>query len=155
MAEGDSEEVSSSSSNPVRKGFGKVQPKKEKTKAQIEREQAGSRYDKMQQSGMPEYNIWIKVKGADEKSWFPVGSLCVDRSSKVNEAIFQNEDALLKGAFRLFPKLAKESEFEYGFQLKEFPDEPVRPAEKPSETSNAIKDFFDKILSPLNLDDKK
>ncbi|KAA8492411.1 hypothetical protein FVE85_7918 [Porphyridium purpureum] len=134
------------------KGFGEPPKTREKSKGQLEREAAAQKYEKMQSSGMPEYNVWIRPQ--DDKNWYPVGSLAVDRSSKIEEAIYENEDALLKGAFRLFPKLQKAGPLEYGFQLKEFPDEPVRLAEKPSASSNMFKDFFDKLLSPLNLDNK-
>eukprot|EP00182_Erythrolobus_australicus_P005473 CAMPEP_0185833240 /NCGR_PEP_ID=MMETSP1353-20130828/2554_1 /TAXON_ID=1077150 /ORGANISM="Erythrolobus australicus, Strain CCMP3124" /LENGTH=165 /DNA_ID=CAMNT_0028531499 /DNA_START=154 /DNA_END=651 /DNA_ORIENTATION=- len=154
MAENESAGESSDEENF--KGFGKKPAPRPKSQGQIEREKASMRYDSMQKAGMPEYNIWIRVPGADEKSWYPVGSLCVDRSSKIADAIYANEEGLLSGAFRLFPRLRKESEvFEYGYQLKEFPDEEIRVAAKPSATSNVIRDFFNKILSPLNLDDKK
>ena len=42
-------------------------------------------------------------------------------------AIFNNEDELLKGAFRAFPKLKSSTDkFEYGYRLREFPDDEVK-----------------------------
>eukprot|EP00184_Porphyridium_aerugineum_P001767 CAMPEP_0184697354 /NCGR_PEP_ID=MMETSP0313-20130426/4341_1 /TAXON_ID=2792 /ORGANISM="Porphyridium aerugineum, Strain SAG 1380-2" /LENGTH=197 /DNA_ID=CAMNT_0027156135 /DNA_START=89 /DNA_END=682 /DNA_ORIENTATION=- len=140
------------------KGFGAKPQPKEKSKAQIDREKAAAKYDEMQKQGMPEYSVWIREKGkTEDKDWYPVGSLAVERSGKIDEAIFENEQPLLKGAFRLFPKLQKQgAEFEYGWQIKEFPDEPIKlavnPADKPN---NGIAGFFNKILNPLNLENFK
>jgi Family of unknown function (DUF6523) len=49
---------------PASKGFGAPakKVKKEKTAAQIEREKAASAYDNLAASGIPEYNIFVKVK---------------------------------------------------------------------------------------------
>ena len=53
--------------------------------------------------------------------WNPVGGIAVPRSSSedvaLSMAIFQNEDDLLKGAFRSYPFLKKsEEKFEYGYR---------------------------------------
>ena len=61
----------------------------------------------------------------------PVGGLAVPRSNSVETAvsmaIFNNEDELLKGAFRAFPKLkTSKDKFEYGYRLREFPEDEVR-----------------------------
>ena len=61
----------------------------------------------------------------------PVGGLAVPRSNSVDTAvsmaIFNNEDELLKGAFRAFPKLkTSKDKFEYGYRLREFPEDEVR-----------------------------
>lgn len=48
---------------------------------------------------------------------------------------------LLKGAFRAYPFLKNsQDKFEYGYRLKEFPDDPIRIASKESteETSNPL-----------------
>uniref|UniRef100_A0A7S0BGY8 Uncharacterized protein n=1 Tax=Rhodosorus marinus TaxID=101924 RepID=A0A7S0BGY8_9RHOD len=136
------------------KGFGdapKKQEPKKKSKNQIEREAAEARLEKMRKAGMPEYSIWLRQKGEDQ--WFPVGSLAVQRSSSINEAIFKNEEALWQGARRQYPKIAgKEEETEIGYKLSQFPDENVRLAVRPSE-GNPVKNFFDKLLNPLNTDD--
>jgi Family of unknown function (DUF6523) len=49
---------------PASKGFGAPakKVKNEKTAAQIEREKAASAYDNLAASGIPEYNIFVKVK---------------------------------------------------------------------------------------------
>lgn len=88
-------------------------------------------------------------------NWFPVGSVCVERSGRVNETIFANEAALLQGAFRLFPRLEEHRhELEYGYQLKEFPDEEVRVAQRPvDKKKNPLIGFFEKIMGdPMNVD---
>mmetsp|Transcript_2243 Transcript_2243/g.6698 ORF Transcript_2243/g.6698 Transcript_2243/m.6698 type:complete len:172 (-) Transcript_2243:1414-1929(-) len=134
------------------KGFGDKPKKenKEKSKSQIEREAAEKRLETMRKAGMPEYSIWLRQKGEDE--WFPVGSLAVDRSSKIAQAIYENEEALWKGARRQYPKLAgKEEETEIGYKLAAFPDEEVRIAERPSPGGDGLlKSFFDRLLNPLN-----
>mmetsp|Transcript_5916 Transcript_5916/g.11678 ORF Transcript_5916/g.11678 Transcript_5916/m.11678 type:complete len:198 (-) Transcript_5916:71-664(-) len=140
------------------KGFGPrpEQSKREKSEGQKKREEASRSYDRMKEAGMPEYNIFVRVKTEDEKpNWFPVGSLCVERSGRITESIFSNEGALLQGAFRLFPKLREhEGNLQYGYQLKEFPDEDIRVAEKPPDRKrNPIVGFFETIMgNPMNTD---
>jgi hypothetical protein len=115
-------------------GFGKVQPKQHKAKKnKVKRAAASRKYDQMQKSGLPEFNIYVRIKG--EQNWLPAGSMAVNRSSQINQALFQQEEELLKGVFRLFPKLRKrQSELEYGHRLKEFKDEPIVVATRPQAT---------------------
>lgn len=115
-------------------GFGKVQPKKQTAKKnQVKRAAASKQYNDMKKSGLPEFNIFVRIKG--EKNWLPAGSMTVNRSSQINQAMFQQEEELLKGFFRLFPKLRKhQSELEYGHRLKEFNDEPITVAVRPQPT---------------------
>ncbi|MEQ8968802.1 MAG: DUF6523 family protein [Coleofasciculus sp. C1-SOL-03] len=115
-------------------GFGKVQPKQHKAKKnKVKRAAASRKYDQMQKSGLPEFNIYVRIKG--EQNWLPAGSMAVNRSSQINQALFQQEEELLKGIFRLFPKLRKrQSELEYGHRLKEFKDEPIVVATRPQAT---------------------
>ncbi|MEQ8540385.1 MAG: DUF6523 family protein [Coleofasciculus sp. D1-CHI-01] len=115
-------------------GFGKVQPKQQKAKKnKVKRTAASRKYDEMQKSGLPEFNIYVRIKG--EKNWLPAGSMAVNRSSQINQALFEQEEELLKGIFRLFPKLRKrQSELEYGHRLKEFKDEPIVVATRPQTT---------------------
>jgi Family of unknown function (DUF6523) len=49
---------------PATKGFGAPakKVKKEKSAGQIEREKAASAYDNLAASGIPEYNIFVKIK---------------------------------------------------------------------------------------------
>jgi hypothetical protein len=118
-------------------GFGKVKPQRKPSKSATTRSTASQQYDKLKTEGSPEFNIYIRIK--DKKNWFPVGSLAVNRSNKINQAIFENEAALLQGGLRLFPILKKhKSQLEYGYRLKEFNDEPIQLAVKPTETSNLI-----------------
>ena len=106
-------------------GFGKVQPKQQQAKKnKVKRAAASRKYDEMQKSGFPEFNIYVRIKG--EKTWLPAGSMAVNRSSQINQALFEQEEELLKGVFRLFPKLrTHQSELEYGHRLKEYKDEPI------------------------------
>lgn len=47
---------------------------------------------------------------------------------QIDSAIYDNEVNLVKGAFKLHPRLVgKEAEgFVYGYNLKRFPDEPIK-----------------------------
>lgn len=113
-------------------GFGKVQERKKASKGGEKRATAAKQYEKMKADGVPEFNIYIRIK--DKKNWYPVGSLAVNRTSLINNAIFDNEEELQKGAFRLFPVLRKNlGNLEYGYKLKgaEFADEPIQLAERP------------------------
>ena len=73
----------------------------------------------------------VSADGSVASEWMPVGGLAVPRSNSVDTAvsmaIFNNEDELLKGAFRRFPKLkTSKDKFEYGYRLREFPEDEVR-----------------------------
>ena len=73
----------------------------------------------------------VSADGSEASEWMPVGGLAVPRSNSVDTAvsmaIFNNEDELLKGAFRAFPKLkTSKDKFEYGYRLREFPEDEVR-----------------------------
>lgn len=111
-------------------GFGKPKQAKQPSKTADKRTAASKQYDKMKADGLPEFNIFVRVK--DKKNWFPIGSLAVNRSNQISRAIYQQEAELLQGAFRLFPVLRKsQSNLEYGYRLKEFPDEEIQVAVKP------------------------
>ncbi|MBD1936503.1 HHL1-like protein [Microcoleus sp. FACHB-68] len=113
-------------------GFGKVKSSKKSGKSSEKRAVASKQYDKMKEEGLPEFNIYMRIK--DKKNWFPVGSLAVNRSSHIERAIFENLEALREGGFRLFPMLRKHQQnLEYGFKLKgkEFADEPIQVAVPP------------------------
>ena len=73
----------------------------------------------------------VSADGSEASEWMPVGGLAVPRSNSVDTAvsmaIFNNEDELLKGAFRAFPKLkTSKDKFEYGYRLRDFPEDEVR-----------------------------
>lgn len=135
-------------------GFGKVQPQKQTAKKnKAKRAAASQKYNEMKQSGLPEFNIYVRIKG--QKQWLPAGSMSVNRSSLISQAIFQEEEQLLKGACRLFPKLRKQqNELEYGYRLKEFNDEPITVAVRPTATPGNliqsaianVKDRFSALL---------
>jgi len=142
-------------------GFGKIQPEElkaqEKAKANKEkRAVAAEKYDEMKKKGLPEYNIYTRLQG--QKNWLPGGSLTVERSDKINQALFQQEEELFKGVIRLYPKMrAQKENLEYGYRLKEFADEEVtlaiRPKDKPSNLFEAafqeIKHQFSKVSEKL------
>ncbi|MDX2098295.1 MAG: HHL1-like protein [Leptolyngbyaceae cyanobacterium bins.59] len=112
-------------------GFGtpRVQPKA--TKKPNKRAEASKEYDRMKTDGVPDFEIYIRIEG--KKQWYPVGVIAVKRSSQINQAIFANQEELLKGAFRIYPILRKhQQQLEYGYRLKEFKDEPIQLAVQPS-----------------------
>ena len=121
------------------KGFGKAPEQsapKPPSDGKKKRDAAAAKLDKLKATGNPEYMVSIRTVGAGGMSeWMPVGGLAVPRSNSVDTAvsmaIFNNEDELLKGAFRAFPKLKTSTDkFEYGYRLREFPDDDVKIAQK-------------------------
>lgn len=113
-------------------GFGTSKATKQPSKSASKRAAASKQYDQMKTSGAPEFNIYIRIK--DKKNWYPVGSLAVNRTNQINQAIYQSEEDLRQGAFRLFPILKKnQANLEYGYRLKgtEFNDEPIELASPP------------------------
>jgi hypothetical protein len=117
-------------------GFGKTQPKPSVSKRAATRVEAVKRYDKLKAEGIPDFEVYIRIQG--NKAWYPVGSIAVKRSDQINRAIFDSQDNLLQGAFRLFPVLRKhQTQLEYGHRLKEFKDEPIQLAVAPSPKGNA------------------
>ncbi len=127
---------------------------KKKKKAPNKREVAANKYDEMKDKGLPEFNIFIRIKG---KEWVPAGSMAVQRSSQISRAIFQQEAELLKGAIRLYPILRKfKDNLEYGYRLKEFPDEEVTVAVMPEPTiGDKVKYAFTKAKEYFNSVTKK
>jgi len=112
-------------------GFGKPRPQPKASRRSQERAVASTKYNKMKEDGLPEYEVYIRVQ--DKKQWFPVGVISVQRSSQINAAIFDSEAQLLQGAFRIFPILKKnQNQLEYGYRLKEFKDEPIQLAQRPA-----------------------
>ena len=102
------------------KGFGdKPTAARPVSKDQKRREAAASKYDEMAAAGMPQYSVWIRLKDPPKMPdydpaidgeendqpmpWLPVGSLSVPRSSQVSAAIYEAENDLLQGAYRLYP----------------------------------------------------
>lgn len=90
----------------------------------------------MKRQGYPEFNIYVRLPN---KEWLPAGSMTVERSSQINRAIFQQEAELRKQIFRRLPRLQKyQDQLEYGYRLKEFPDEPIVKAERPPARSPSL-----------------
>jgi hypothetical protein len=118
-------------------GFGQPKSPKNSSKSAKKRAQASEQYDQMKAKGLPEFTIFIRIQG--KNNWFPVGSLAVNRTSKINQAIFDQEAELLQGAFRLFPILKKhQSQLEYGYRLKQFADEPIQVATRPQAGAEGV-----------------
>merc|ERR1719460_668212 len=96
-------------------------------------------------------------ESGEPSKWYPVGGIAVPRSSSedvaLSMAIYQNEEALLKGAYRAFPFLKKSTKkLEYGYRVKDFPDEPVKLAnpDAAKDEENPIKQWFNALDNPLN-----
>lgn len=144
-----------------RKGFGdKSSVPKPPSDASKRRKAASDRYDEMAAAGMPEYSVWMRLKeggtedGEQQMPWLPVGCISVPRSSQVSDALFKAELDLMQGAIRLYPKLKQEprDNIEFGYQLREFDDEPIRVAERSSATGlqATLTNFFRKLQNPMN-----
>ncbi len=131
-------------------GFGKTQPQPKPSKRVTERAQATKSFEKMKTEGVPEFEVYIRIQG--KKNWYPVGAIAVKRSAKITHAIFDSEQQLLQGAFRLFPILRKnQNQLEYGYRLKEFKDEPIQLAERPKASSGGgVKAVVSQIQSQFS-----
>jgi len=133
-------------------GFASGQSKKKKNPNK--RQVAANKYDEMKDKGLPEFNIFVRIKG---KQWVPAGSMAVERSNLISRAIFQQETELLKGAVRLYPVLRKfKDDLEYGYRLKEFPDEEITVAVLPEPTiGDRVKYAFTRAKEYFNSVTKK
>lgn len=134
-------------------GFASGSQKKKK-KAPNKHQVAANKYDEMKGKGLPEFNVFIRIKG---KEWVPAGSMAVQRSNQISQAIFQQEAELLKGAIRLYPVLRNfKDNLEYGYRLKEFPDEEITVAVLPEPTiGDRVKYAFTKAKEYLSNVTKK
>lgn len=151
-----------SEATPSPKGFGAkppAPPPRPPSAPQQRRSKAAEDFDKLTATGAPEYEVAVRTVTADGtcSAWMTVGGIAVPRSSSedmaVSLAIFNNEDDLLKGAFRNYPKLKVSTEkFEYGYKLKEFPEDEFKIAtkEKTEQPSNPFAQWFNQLDSPLN-----
>jgi hypothetical protein len=126
-----------------------------------EAKKAGADFDALKSTGAPEYTVAVRtVDAAGAKSeWYLVGGIAVPRSSSedtaVSMAIFQNEDELLKGAYKFYPKLKMSTDkFEYGYKLRDFPDDPWSTAsvDATKQSTNPLMQWFNQLDSPLNKD---
>ena len=122
-------------------------------------QQASEDFDSLKASGAPEYSIAVRTvsSGGEPSEWYLVGGLAVPRSNSeeraVSMAIFQNEDELLKGAYKFYPKLkASTDKFEYGYKMRDFPDDPWNIASEAATkgSDNPFMDWFNTLDNPLN-----
>ncbi|CAM9693338.1 unnamed protein product [Heterosigma akashiwo] len=131
------------------KGFGKPPVKKQKTAFQIEKEQAAQKYDEMASSGIPEYNIFAREFGTEQ--WFPVGVMAIPRTAPVGDVIYNSEENLKKGAYKIFPNLKSAEVLEYGYNLKQFPDDEIRQANRSEAAKgNPILGWVEQLLNPVD-----
>mmetsp|Transcript_34244 Transcript_34244/g.63330 ORF Transcript_34244/g.63330 Transcript_34244/m.63330 type:complete len:188 (-) Transcript_34244:296-859(-) len=144
----------SSSALHMAKGFGPGKPEpRSKSEGQVKREEESSRYDDIAAGGGQEYSIFVRQFGSDDKSWFPCGSIAVPRGAQVSDAIFANDEALKVAIVRTYPKLkGMEQEFEFGYNLKVYPDDPVEVAMKGGAKSSgpSIGNWISNVLSPVD-----
>eukprot|EP00527_Entomoneis_sp_CCMP2396_P009120 CAMPEP_0198137098 /NCGR_PEP_ID=MMETSP1443-20131203/650_1 /TAXON_ID=186043 /ORGANISM="Entomoneis sp., Strain CCMP2396" /LENGTH=148 /DNA_ID=CAMNT_0043798431 /DNA_START=207 /DNA_END=653 /DNA_ORIENTATION=- len=135
------------------KGFGSEPVKKEKSSAGIKRQNERSKYDEIAASGGQEYNIFVRQFGSDDTNWFPCGGIAVPRGAQVSNAIYANVEGLETGIVRTYPKLkGDEKEFEYGYNLKIYPDDPVEVAVNtgPAASGFSVGNWISTLLSPVD-----
>jgi hypothetical protein len=147
--------LSSSSALSMSKGFGAKEPEKGRAKSegQTKRELEAKRYEEIAATGGQEYNIYVRQFGSDDKSWFPCGAVSVPRGAQVGDAIYANVDALKSAIIRLYPRLKGfEQEFEFGSNLKVYPDDPIEVAVKrgPRPQGMSIGNWINTLLSPVD-----
>lgn len=148
----------STTSSPTQlhaKGFGAPPPEpRKKSAGQADREQKASKYDDIAATGGQEYRIFVRKFGSDDQSWLPVGSIAVPRGAQVSDAIFANEEGLRSSIVRTYDKLkGMEVEFEYGYNLKVYPDDPVQVAMKGQGGSSdgpSFGNWMSNLLSPVD-----
>ena len=167
-----SEEVSSEApapSAPASKGFGKAKVVEANEGDEAKEISAGDRtYLSQAKRGVPEYNIFIRPKNGTDEEWVPVGSMTIPRDTPVGKAVYDVEGELLKGTFKLYPKLKAFSDvrseedrktmWEYGHTLKAFPDEPIVliggkdevTAEITGQNGNFFTNWVKSITSPVD-----
>jgi len=146
--------VSSAPAEPQSKGFG---TKKNPKDSEVVEKDAGTKtYESQSKRGVPEYNVWLRPLNGTEEEWVPVGSMTIPRNVPVANAVFEVEEELLKGTFKLYPKLkafvsvrGDSKIFQYGYTLKAFPDEPIKPLERPDPNKDKGGNFFSNWLSTI------
>ena len=143
----------SSSTALFAKGFGSKPPKKAKSEGSVKRESEASQYDDIASKGGQEYRVFVRQFGSDDQSWLPCGAVAVPRAAQVSDAIFANQEALKEAIVRTYPKLKGfEEEFEFGFNLKVYPDDPVEVASKnaPRAPGISVGNWISTLLSPVD-----
>lgn len=139
---------------PRTKGFGKA--KQKEPKPEIEKDIGSITYDNQAKKGVPEYNIFLRPSNGTETEWIPVGSMTIPRDVSIAKAVYEVEEELLKGTFKIYPQMKKfyeekkqkrlgdydrEAVFEYGYCLKAFPDEAIVLIQKEKPKQNFLTDW--------------
>jgi hypothetical protein len=140
------------------KGFGSKPQKKEPSEGAKKRQEQSSKYDEISASGGQEYSIFVRQFGSDDKSWLPCGAIAVPRNAQVSDAIYANVEELKKAIVRQFPKLrGHEDEFEFGYNLKVYPDDPIEVAVKnaPRPSGLSFGNWISNLLSPIDTSQAK
>lgn len=91
--------------------------------------------------------------GSDDQSWLPCGSIAVPRNAQVSDALFANEANLKTSITRSYQRLKGfEEEFEFGFNLKVYPDDPIDVCVKgtPKQSGLSIGNWISTLLSPID-----
>eukprot|EP00560_Eucampia_antarctica_P008345 CAMPEP_0197826742 /NCGR_PEP_ID=MMETSP1437-20131217/3651_1 /TAXON_ID=49252 ORGANISM="Eucampia antarctica, Strain CCMP1452" /NCGR_SAMPLE_ID=MMETSP1437 /ASSEMBLY_ACC=CAM_ASM_001096 /LENGTH=147 /DNA_ID=CAMNT_0043427311 /DNA_START=173 /DNA_END=616 /DNA_ORIENTATION=- len=135
------------------KGFGEEKKARDKSGGQVKRESESSKYDELVDGGGQQYSIFVRQFGGDDGSWFPCGAVAVPRGAQVSDALFANEANLKEAIVRTYPKLkGYEAEFEFGCNLKIFPDDPVEVVMKGGAPSSgpSVGNWISNLLSPLD-----
>ena len=130
-----SDDSDNESTAPVSKGFGKAKTLEKGLGEPVEMSAGDRTYASQAKRGVPEYNVFIRPSNGTDEEWVPVGSMTIPRDTPVGKAIYDVEGELLKGTFKLYPKLKAFSDvrsekdrknmWEYGTTLKAFPDEAI------------------------------
>lgn len=140
-------------------GFDKTEkPVKQKSEGAKKRDAESSKYDELASTGGQEYSIYVRQFGSDDDSWFPCGAIAVPRGAQVSDAIYANVEALKVAIVRTYPKLkGSEDEFEFGFNLKIFPDDAVEVAKKnkPKEEGMSVGNWLNMLFSPIDASQTK
>lgn len=145
--------VTQSSTKLFAKGFGAKEEKPKKSEGQIKREGERSRYDEISSQGGQEYSIFVRQFGGEDASWLPCGSIAVPRGAQVSDAVYANDEDLKKAIVRTYPKLKGfEDEFEFGYNLKVYPDDPIEVAVKgtPRAAGLSFGNWISTLFSPVD-----
>jgi Family of unknown function (DUF6523) len=139
------------------KGFGDPEervPKKVATPGAQKRAEGSQKYDEIASKGGQEYRIFVRQFGSNDQSWLPCGLIAVPRGAQVADAIYSNVSELQAAIVRTYPKLkGMEGEFEYGFNLKIYPDDPIEVAKRsgPKDTGFfSVGNWVRTLLSPVD-----
>jgi Family of unknown function (DUF6523) len=139
---------------PEKKGFGaNPAPPRAPSENAAKRASASDKYDEISAAGGQEYRIFVRQFGSSDSSWLPCGAIAVPRGAQVSDAIYANLDALKTAIVRTYPKLkGMEEEFEFGFNLKVYIDDPIEVAKRnaPRAQGLSLGNWINTLLSPID-----